>query len=510
MSPERTVREPVRKRRWLDELFRIRSKLLLVNAFLVVVPLAGLTFARYYERELLRSEEEGMRALAGALADTIAYDIAHGRSLADPGPIAGASAAARVLGAQIRVIDPNGRAVADTGAEVLEVVTRGRSLVEAASRSSYAPPRVTVADPPPSGASFTSRPEVAQALAGTAGRATRIATGVRGVRLYLTEPIKLDTGTVAGAVYVSRTTYPVLVSLYRVRNGLFRVAAGSLVVALALALFLALTISRPLRKLTIAARRIANGERGVKLKLSGRDEVADLARAFDDMAHELDARLAYISELAANVSHEFKTPIASIRGAAELLRDGAAEDPGARARFLGNILGDSERLTALVSRLLELSRIESAREPAVPFDYRALVEDVVARYRASSQRDIVLDYNARHAHLSGSAEQLDSVLGNLLDNALRFSPADSTVTVRVARGDGDTLRTEVSDRGRGLSEANQARVWDRFFTTARGEGGTGLGLSIVRAVVESHGGRVGLESTEGQGTVFWFVLPRRL
>ena len=121
-------------------------------------------------------------------------------------------------------------------------------------------------------------------------------------------------------------------SLYRVRNALIRVALVSLVVSALLAIFLTLTIARPLRRLAAAAGRIAAGERGVALNLRGRDEIAGLARDFDAMARALDERLAFISELAANVSHEFKTPIASVRGAAELLRDGAADDPVARAR----------------------------------------------------------------------------------------------------------------------------------------------------------------------------------
>jgi two-component system, OmpR family, sensor histidine kinase ChvG len=312
-----------------------------------------------------------------------------------------------------------------------------------------------------------------------------------------------------GVVYVSRTTYPVMVSLYRVRNGLERVALGSLAVALVVALFLAFTISRPLRKLTAAARRIAAGERGVALKLSGRDEVADLARNFDHMARELDARLGYISELAANVSHEFKTPIASIRGAAELLREGAADDPEARARFLDNILGDTDRLSRLVSRLLELSRIESSPEPATPLDYRALVEDVVERYRAAGHA-VTLEYEARASHLLGRGDHLDSVLSNLLDNAARFSDAGAPIVVRVRAGEASELVTDVVDRGRGISPQNLERVWDRFFTTARDEGGTGLGLAIVRAIVESHGGEVAARSEPGAGSTFSYTLPRRL
>jgi two-component system sensor histidine kinase ChvG len=271
-----------------------------------------------------------------------------------------------------------------------------------------------------------------------------------------------------------------------------------------LAIFLTLTIARPLRQLAAAAGRIAAGERGVALKLRGRDEIAGLARDFDAMARALDERLAFISELAANVSHEFKTPIASVRGAAELLRDGAADDPAARARFLGNILADAERLSALVSRLLELSRVESRLEARVPFDYRALVAAVVARYPAAT-----LTWSAAFDHARAAPDQVETVLSNLLDNAARFSPEGGAIAVRVA-GDAHGFHTTVRDRGAGISEANLAHVWDRFFTTARATGGTGLGLAIVRAIVETHGGEVGVESRPGDGSAFWFTLPRRL
>lgn len=487
-------------------IFSIRARLLLVHALLVVLPFAGISFARTYERELLRSEEEGMVALAVSLASSLS------RSARSPSPelrdatvMSGATAAAQRLLAQVRVIDASGRAVFDTGPERVEIVTQGRRLLSTNVR--LTPRHVAVEDPLPVDGSFLSRPEVSRALQGFSTRFTRVAPNLRGVRLYVAEPVHAGTATV-GVVYVSRTTYPVLVSLYRIRNGLIKVALGSLAVAALVALYLGLTISRPLRRLTDAAGRIAAGERGVSINLKGRDEIADLARDFDAMARALDARLAYISELAANVSHEFKTPIASIRGAAELLRDGAAEDPDARARFLGNILDDAERLTRLVTRLLALSRIEANPEPKVPFDYRALVEGVVGRYRAAG-REVSLTWETSHEHLRASPEQVDQVLTNLIDNALRFSPAHEPVSVLVW-GDVHEFHTRVRDRGPGISSANLPRVWDRFFTTERATGGTGLGLSIVRAIVETHGGRVGVESSPGAGTSFWFTLPRRL
>jgi two-component system, OmpR family, sensor histidine kinase ChvG len=488
--------------RWRRELASIRTRLLLVNAFLVIVPIAGISFARTYERELLRSEEEGIISLAAML--TVAVTPGAPADLAPPTLRASARVMAERLRVEVRVLDRGGRVVFDTGPERVEVRTRGRRLLPD-SVPGRAARQVAAVDPPPPGVGFAGRPEVAVALQGRPGRYARRMVDVRGFMLFVAYPVRPDpAGPVLGVVYVTRSTYPVLLSLYRVRNALIKVALGSLAVGTLVAVFLTLTISRPLRRLTEAAGRIAAGERGVALNLRGRDEVGQLARDFDAMARALDERLAFISELAANVSHEFKTPIASVRGAAELLRDGAADDPAARQRFLDNILADAERLSALVSRLLELSRVESRVEPRVPLDYRALVTAVVSRYPTATLR-----WSAAFEHLRAAPEQVEAVLGNLLDNAVRFSPEGAPVAVRV-EGDAHGFHTTVSDRGAGISEANSARVWDRFFTTARATGGTGLGLAIVRAVVEGHGGEVGVRSRAGEGCAFWFTLPRRL
>lgn len=486
--------------RWRRALYSIRAKLLVINAFLVIVPIAGMSFARTLERELLRAEEEGMSVFACTLAAAVA-----GRplELEIRGISAGARAMAERLHAEVRVLDREGRVVFDTGPEQVDLRTEGRFLRTAPDPRARR--RVAVLDPVPPSGSFADRPEVAAALRGAPGRYARRVPNLRSYALFVAEPIRLDAqAPTLGVVYVTRSTYPVLLSLYWVRNALIRVAIGSLVVATLVALYLSFTISRPLHRLTEAAGRIAAGERGVALNLRGRDELGMLARDFDAMARALDARLAYISELAANVSHEFKTPIASVRGAAELLRDGAADDPAARQRFLGNILDDAERLSRLVTRLLELSRIEARAEARVPMDYRALAESVVARYPAAT-----LAWNAAYDHARAAPDQVETVLTNLLDNAGRFSPADAPVEVVVV-GDAHAFHTTVRDRGAGISEANAARVWDRFFTTARATGGTGLGLSIVRAIVEAHGGTVGVDATEGEGSAFWFTLPRRL
>lgn len=482
------------------QLYKMRTKLLVAHALLVVVPLFGLNFARTFERELLRSEEEGLVAVAASLSAAMAPALERGET---PGPAEAAAAreAARRLGAQVHLLDARGRVLLDTGPEQVELVTR-RGRFDSQHR------RAAADDPAPPEGGYAARSEVRAALDGAPGRATRVSGRLRAVRLYVAEPARSGDGTIVGAAYVARTTYPVLVSLYRVRNALVRVAAGSLALAALVAAFLALTISRPLARLTSAARRIAAGERGVSLGASGRDEIGELARAFDAMARGLDARLAYIEELAANVSHEFKTPIASIRGAAELLRDGAADDPRARTRFLGNIVDDAARLERLVTRLLELSRLEARHPAPTPLDYRALTENLVARYREAG-RLVELAYQTDQTIVFAHEAALESALANLVDNALRFSPPSSAVRVEVAVSPTMGLVTRVVDRGRGISPANLPRVWDRFFTTAREDGGTGLGLTIVKAAVEAQGGQIGVDSRLGEGSTFWFSLAKK-
>ncbi len=490
-----TAPSPPRPHRLVAWLHRVRTRLIVAQLALVVAPFVGLELARVFERELLLREEESL------------VMVAHGVSLAASRgePVdAIATAAQRHLGAQVRVLDAGARPTFDSGPESLEKVTVGRTLVSSSTRA--APVQVTIDDPPPDGGSFAGRREIAAALSGRSGRATRVTSRVRAVRLFVAEPIVGPGGAVTGVAYVARTTYPVLVSLYRVRAGLVKLGAASALAALGSGLWLALTLTRPLARLTAAARRIAAGERGVQLRVEGHDEVAELARAFDVMSRRLDLRLAHASELAANVSHEFKTPLASIRGAAELLRDGAADEPEARARFLGNILADVARMGRLVTRLLELGRIEAGAEARADVEVATIVDEATSSTRARG-RAVEIDLDPRAGTVWASGGELVSALSSLVENADRFARPGSAVGVRVSLR-GERTRFEVRDDGAGISEDNLGRVFDRFFTTDRARGGTGLGLSIAKAMAEGHGGEVGVSSAPGD-TRFWIELPGR-
>jgi two-component system, OmpR family, sensor histidine kinase ChvG len=442
-------------------LFRIRHRLLLVNALVVAVPFAGIGFARLYEREMLAALENDMIHQAQLLREVLLSDP-RGLRLDERGPML--ARAARHTVTRIRLVDPGGRVVADS-------------------------------HPGQGPTDIDSRRELRSALSGDYGAATR--SQIESAFLFSALPLERD-GRVRGVIYVSRSTIPVHAAMHRLRSSLYRLLAVALAGTVVLTLLFAATISRPLTRLTGLARRIAAGDRSARLALRRRDEIGDLARAIDAMARKLQEQAAQTRDLAANFSHECKAPLTSIRGAAELLADGAADDPAARARFLRNMIEDVDRLDRLVSRLLELSRALSDDPPDDLIDY----PDLIAEVAPSAE----LDYRADRARILAPRAHVESVVKNLYENALAHAEPGTRVRIRVDR-DGALLRTAVHNHGRPISSADLPRIWDRFFTTRAGQGGTGLGLPIVRAIVSARGGDVAVESDHETGTAFIVRLP---
>ena len=283
-------------------------------------------------------------------------------------------------------------------------------------------------------------------------------------------------------------------------------------VALLLARLLALGMTRPLRDMAHAAAKMAQGDYSQRVRTASRDEVGELATAFNGMSAELEQVEKLRRELVANVSHELKTPITALRAHLENLLDGVERPDRETIQVM---LRQSERLGRLVDQLLDLSRLESGDIPMSlgVVSLRELAERVRSELAAA-----VADQRVRLEvaipddlpPVLADRERIHQVILNLLDNAVRFTPAGGLVTVVAVRR-GARCHVRVSDTGPGIPPEHLPFVFERFYRAdparAREDGGTGIGLAIVRSIVESHGGRIHAESEVGRGTTFGFDLP---
>ncbi len=218
-------------------------------------------------------------------------------------------------------------------------------------------------------------------------------------------------------------------------------------------------------------------------------------------------------DFVANVSHELRTPLASIRAMAETLQDGGVHDLNISLRFLNLIVGEVERLTRLLEDLLTLAQAESSVPEKSHFLFHYLLKDVLERFQlqAASARIALTGNFSDDLMIYGNRDQLEQVLINLIDNAIKYTGQDGTVSLRVWETE-DSVYIEVKDTGIGILYADLPRIFERFYRVdkarSRQSGGTGLGLSIVKHIVETHGGKVTVESEYGKGSTFGFSLPK--
>ncbi|MFK3982483.1 ATP-binding protein [Micromonospora sp. NPDC050397] len=268
------------------------------------------------------------------------------------------------------------------------------------------------------------------------------------------------------------------------------------------AIFLALLTSQvlahgmtsPLREMTAAARAMARGDYTRRVRSTSRDEVGELAIAFNQMAAELAEADRQRRELIANVSHELRTPITALQGVLENIVDGIAEPEPATLR---TALAQTERLGHLVADLLDLSRLDAGVVPLrrVDIDVADFLDEAVRQAAVSaSGAGRTVEFQVRQPaaplHIKADPWRLHQVFANLLDNAARHSPAGGNVLV-IAEQRADRLTVEVTDEGEGIPVSERSRVFERFTRGERaGDGGTGLGLAIARWVVELHGGNI--------------------
>jgi len=322
-------------------------------------------------------------------------------------------------------------------------------------------------------------------------------------------------GTDASAIIVARPA----ASLGEVVGDLFPrlVFSGLIGVAAALVLGFALSqsVAAPLRNIARAARSVARGNYRQRVPATGPREVRDLAANFNRMTEEVQRSQQTLRDFLANISHELKTPLTSIRGFSEAMLDGTIDDPEGIDRSARIISDESNRVLRLVQELLDLSRIESGQVSMQQedIDLKELFGHVGEVFALRSEETgVALDVAVHgQAHIRGDFDRLEQVLNNLLDNAFRHTPADGSVRVACRDLQPGTLQVTVSDTGSGIPTADLPHLFERFY---RGGGnsnstkkGYGLGLAISREIVRAHGGEIWATSEPGRGTTFVFTLP---
>jgi signal transduction histidine kinase len=258
-----------------------------------------------------------------------------------------------------------------------------------------------------------------------------------------------------------------------------------------------------MRELIDRTDRVGKGDRNAlrPLKRHGTSEFARLSQSFLEMARRLDTRSSFISTFATHVSHELKSPLTSIQGAAELLRedvDAPNMDDEDRRKFLDNIVADANRLAKISSRLRDFARAENPIAVGA-----AHLSAAVAGLRSSFAALDIRAGGELDTPMRMSEENAAIILSNLADNAARHG--SSRLDVSAVR-QGDVLLVKVADDGEGVSPNNRAQIFDSFFTTRRESGGTGMGLAIVRAMLDAHGGAIRLVESE-TGTAFELTVP---
>ncbi len=274
-------------------------------------------------------------------------------------------------------------------------------------------------------------------------------------------------------------------------------------------------IYRPLRKITEAATQYASGNLDYEIPVNSQDEIGYLSASLNYMSAQLRDMEEYQKSFVANVSHDFRSPLTSINGYVKAMVDGTIP-PELYPKYLDIILFETERLTDLTRDLLTLNEFDTKhlllnRED---FDLHEMIKHVVFSFEGTCKEkkiSVELIFATKNLSVYADQRKIQQVLYNLLDNAIKFSPAESTITIETTQR-GDKVYTSVKDEGIGIPRNSLNKIWERFYKSDLSRGkdkkGTGLGLAIVKEAIQTHDENITVVSTEGVGTEFIFSLPK--
>lgn len=354
-------------------------------------------------------------------------------------------------------------------------------------------------------------PEVAEALNGNDASTSCFLSGA--FHTSAASPI-LYQNQIVGAVYALEDDTEQAGLLLSFQRNLRSVSVGVAVTVLLASVLLSRALTRRISELLGAIRRVREGAYSHRAEVGGGDEIAELAEEFNDMTDRLQQTETARRRFVSDASHELKTPLAAIRLLSDSILQSERMDAATLREFITDIGAEAGRLTRITEDLLRLTKLDSdvsARTERV--DMAETLPRVLRMMDfLAEEKNIDLNYRVEgDAHVYATADEIQEILGNLVDNAIKYSHRDGSVQIDLV-GEEDSVTLTVADDGIGIPEEDRAHIFERFYRVdkarSRSAGGTGLGLSIVHDLTVKRGGTVAVAPREGGGTVFTVVLPR--
>jgi signal transduction histidine kinase len=522
------IKRPIR-RHW--PRLRLRTILLLTFVFVAALPGVGALFLRVYENTLVRQTEAELIAQSAALAATTSADWpgSTGPSLPlstpDPRGIAGGALSTIDL-RTTPVLPERPAAVTVPGAaspNAIATAARLGPIVQVTAQTTLASILLLAPDGriligPDTGSAYPSLPELVAARAGHASTVLRRngdyhprylmewLSRASDLRIHHARPVIVN-GHVVAILLLSRSPRALFRGLYEDRGKILIGIAAIFATLVVLSGLLSRGIARPVEALSDATRTVARGHGQIpEPPATAAIEIQALYADFAVMAEAIERRSRYLRDFAHAVSHEFKTPLAGIRGAVELLEDHhATMSDDERRTFLANARTDADRLAHLITRLLDLARADMGEPASNVSTDLALALRKVCDAHDNPAFAVTLDLPEMLPHVAVPLPTVEAAIGGLMENSRQAGATEIKLVAHVTADHVDVL---IADNGPGIPPGDRTRIFEPFFTSRRATGGTGLGLPIVRSLLSASGATVDLLD-DSDGAAFKVELPLR-